>query len=353
MSKILILGGTGAMGAHLVELLRNTDNEVTVTSRKKRDKSDNICYVQGNAHEMSFLNDLLKEHFDVIVDFMSYGTEEFKTKYQTFLDSCKQYVFLSSSRAYADSKTPITEENDLLADTCKDEEYMATDEYALAKGREENLLRASGKTNWTIIRPYITYSEIRLQLGVLEKEAWLYRALHGRTIVFSEDIAQKYTTLTYGHDVATGFIGIINNPNALGQAYHITVATPIKWSEVLQIYLDELKNILGKRPKVLMTQKSISIQSGRRWQVLYDRYYNRTFNNSKISQIVDTTKFLAPQDGLRKCIRAFVKNPVYRNIDWLMQAKFDRLTGNHACWTEFKRIKPLAKYIIYRYLYNV
>ena len=350
MSKILILGGTGAMGAHLVELLRNTDNEVTVTSRKKRDKSDNICYVQGNAHEVSFLDDLLKQKFDVIVDFMSYGTEEFKTKYETFLDSCKQYVFLSSSRAYADSKTPITEESDLLADTCKDAEYMATDEYALAKGREENLLRKSGKTNWTIIRPYITYSEIRLQLGVLEKEAWLYRALHGRTIVFSEDIAQKYTTLTYGHDVATGFIGIINNPNALGQAYHITVATPIKWSEVLQIYLDELENILGKRPKLLMTQKSINLQSGRRWQVLYDRHFDRRFDNKKISSIVNTSEFILPQEGLRRCIRAFCKNPVFQGIDWRMEAKYNRVACECASRKEFKTLKSYIKYIIHRYI---
>ena len=340
------------MGEHLVQLLRNTDNVITVTSRKERDNLDNIRYARGNAHEMRFLNELLRERYDVIVDFMSYGTEEFESKYMTFLNSCKQYVFLSSSRAYADSKTPITEESDLLANTCKDVEYVSTDEYALAKGREENLLRSSGKTNWTIIRPYITYSEIRLQLGVLEKEEWLYRALHGRTIVFSEDIAKRYTTLTYGHDVANGFIGIINNPKAMGQAYHITVSQPIKWSEVLQIYLEELENILGKRPKVLMTPKSINLQSGRRWQVLYDRHYDRLFDNKKISEIINTSEFLLPQEGLRRCIRAFCKNPVFRGIDWRMQAKYDRLTGNHACWTEFKRIKPLAKYIIYRYLYN-
>ena len=41
------------------------------------------------------------------------------------------------------------------------------------------------------------------QLGVLEKELWLYRALNGRTIVFSKDIAEKSTTLTYGYDVAS------------------------------------------------------------------------------------------------------------------------------------------------------
>ena len=62
--------------------------------------------------------------------------------------------------------------------TYKDEEYLKTDEYALSKARQEDILHRSGKNNWTVIRPYITYSEIRLQLGVLEKELWLYRFVH-------------------------------------------------------------------------------------------------------------------------------------------------------------------------------
>ena len=66
-----------------------------------------------------------------------------------------------------------------LLDVSHDSIYLKTDEYALAKARQEDILRKSGKNNWTIIRPYITYSESRLQLGVLEKEAWLYRALKG------------------------------------------------------------------------------------------------------------------------------------------------------------------------------
>ena len=53
---------------------------------------------------------------------------------------------------------------------------------------EENLLFNSEKNNFTIIRPTITYNTQRLQLGVLEKENWLYRALHGRAIVFSDDV---------------------------------------------------------------------------------------------------------------------------------------------------------------------
>ena len=74
MSKILILGGTGAMGAHLVCILENTENKVYVTTRKQRTNRNNITYVQGNAHDDSFIRPLLQDGFDVVVDFMVYNT---------------------------------------------------------------------------------------------------------------------------------------------------------------------------------------------------------------------------------------------------------------------------------------
>ena len=71
MSKILILGGTGAMGAHLVSILENTENKVYVTTRKQRANRNNITYVQGNAH--GFIRPLLQDGFDAVVDFMVYN----------------------------------------------------------------------------------------------------------------------------------------------------------------------------------------------------------------------------------------------------------------------------------------
>lgn len=196
--KILLLGGTGAMGVHLSKILNNQGEDVYVTTRRER-KGMGITYIQGNAHENAFLSDILqKYHFDVLIDFMIYNTSEFADRVDLLLSSVGQYIFLSSSRVYADSQTPITENSPRLLDVYKEEEYLKTDEYALSKARQEDILHRSGKNNWTVIRPYITYSEIRLQLGVLEKELWLYRALNGRTIVFSKDIAEKVLRLHMG-----------------------------------------------------------------------------------------------------------------------------------------------------------
>ena len=300
---------------------------------------------------MGFVAPLLEEKYDVIVDFMNYRTEEFLERYQLLLTSCGQYVYLSSSRVYAGSDTPITEDSPRLLDATTDADYLSTDEYALAKARQENLLRESGKKNWTIIRPYITYSEIRLQLGVLEKESWLYRALHGRTIVFSKDIAGCLTTLTYGLDVARAMAALIGREETKGEAFHITVSEPIRWSEVLDIYLDVLEQKTGKRPQVRMTEESLNLQyAWGKYQVKYDRLFNRTFDNGKISRFVDTTAFVKPQEGLRTCLETFLEHPVFQYINYGMEAKADRVAGERTPLREIDTWKHRVKYMLYRYI---
>lgn len=117
--KVLVLGGTGAMGMHLVHLLSNNGDETIVTSRKQRAAEENINYIQGNAHDIRFLQTILLEPLDAIVDFMIYTTQSFKERVNLLLDATSQYVFLSSSRVYADSETPITEDSSRLLDVSK------------------------------------------------------------------------------------------------------------------------------------------------------------------------------------------------------------------------------------------
>ena len=326
--NILVLGGTGAMGHPLVEKL-SKENIVYVTSRTAKASSGNIKYIKGNATQIDFIEDLLiKKSWDCIVDFMVHSESNLKTLIPKILDNTKQYIFISSARVYSQSEAPIIEDTPRLLDVCKDEEYLKTNEYALAKAREENLLFNSGKKNFTIIRPTITYNTHRLQLGVLEKENWLYRALHGRSIVFSEDINNKLTTMTYGDDVSMGIASIIGKEEALGEAFHITYPASLPWSEVLGIYLTVLKKHTGKDIPVVMTKKSTNLKfKWRIYQLIYSRYFNRTFDNSKIAQFTNLSMFTAPQQGLVNCLEEFLKQPVFGNIPWDLEAVNDRAAG--------------------------
>lgn len=350
--KVLILGGTGAMGKHLVDILSQKDGvNIFVTSRKPHEKVGNVSFLQGNAHDSAFLYSLLNEKFDVIIDFMAYSTSEFACRYKRIMASCGHYIFLSSSRVYAASDKPITEDSPRLLDVITDKKYLSTDEYALAKARQEDLLMKSDCTNYTIVRPYITYSETRLQLGVLEKEGWLYRALHGRSIVFSDDIAHNFTTLTYGLDVAHGISALIGRAEAQQEAFHITSINPICWKEVLSIYLNVLEEKTGRCPEVLMTENSLNLKFRMlKYQVLYDRLYNRSFDNSKIGRFVDVKAFVKPQDGLRSCLTFFLQNGSFSVINnWGSEAKADKLTKTSTSLSEIASVKQKIKYFTYRY----
>ena len=102
MKKVLILGGTGAMGVYLVKILsQEKEMEVIVTSRSVRQDFDNVHFVKGNAREDHFISNMLtNNHYDAIVDFMNYNYEEFKARHRMLLSSTDHYIFLSSSRVY-------------------------------------------------------------------------------------------------------------------------------------------------------------------------------------------------------------------------------------------------------------
>lgn len=349
--KILILGGTGAMGAHLVPLLSDEGTTTFVTSRKYRESTGNIHYIQGNAQDLDFIEKILDEKWDVIVDFMVYSTSDFHNRVNLLLDRAGQYIFLSSSRVYAKSSEPLKEEFHRLLDASNDKAYLDTDEYALTKARQENILLNSGKSNWTIIRPYITYSEDRMQLGILEKEDWLYRALHGRTIVFSSDICSKITTMTYGLDVANGIKVVINNKETLGNVFHVTTTESVKWFEVLEIYLSTLEKYLGYRPNVLLQNLPSFLKLAPvKHQVLYDRLYDRVFNNDGIAQYYDINNFTKVEEGLKRCLDIFLNNPKFKHINWKVEALKDKQTKERTSLKEINGSMQKIEYLIFRYL---
>ena len=216
--KILILGGTGAIGKSLVSIMETKGAKVYVTSRKDRESSLNVQYLKGNAHDINFLKTIIiNENFDAIVDFMQYKSIEFKERVDFFLNNTKQYIFLSSARVYSNLDKNINEDTKRLLDILEDKEYLNTEDYALEKAREENLLISNSKKNWTIVRPYITYDYDRLQLGVYGKEQWLYRILKGKKLFIQSELLNKKTTLTYGEDVSKYISKLILNENAFGE----------------------------------------------------------------------------------------------------------------------------------------
>lgn len=348
--KILLMGGTGAMGTHLVEAFKGKPYEVVVTSRKQRRSFGNITYVQGNAKDEAFLDYILQEHYVAIYNFMTYTATEFSSVCNKLLRATDHYFFLSSCRVYANSDSFLEESSIQLLDAVTDEEYRQSNNYALAKAKEENILKSSGFSNWTIIRPYLTYGEDRLQLGFYEQGQWLNRAIHKNSIVFSKDLANKYTTLTYARDVANILAELMNNPKSLGEIIQITCEKELLWNDVLQIYIQELQNI-GINVKVNMLPSApINSFVTEKWTYLYDRLYNRKFRSNKLTNILGYKyKFTNPNDGLKKCLSAYVEKHPNPQLQVDAMASLDRITGEVFGASHFPNKKTYLKYLFKRY----
>lgn len=352
--KILLLGGTGAIGAHLAEHLGKYGADVYVTTRSERKSIDNINFIKGNAKDTHFLAEILSNEWDAVVDFMNYSIEELTSRVDLLLSNTGCYYFLSSSRVYADTvNCPITEDSHLLIDKANDPSYIASNEYGLVKAKEEAILRSTGRSNWSIFRPYIIYSESRFQLGALEKEDWLYRVLQGKSIVIQESLLDKYTTLTYSHDATEVMASIILEGKSTTQIYNIAGSNTCcaTWREVLSIYQEILERYLGRelRVKYITETQAHHLRKGTfYYQTSHDRMFYRVFDNKKTEQFKSSTTYTNIRDGLDLCLSKFLKDPHFLFENQAQEALIDRFTGEFSNLSDIKGFKQKLIYIYFR-----
>lgn len=325
--RVLVLGGTGAIGVYLVEELLKFGYRVDVTSRSERSSNNNkLRYLNGDGHNLGYLKKVIKaEKYDSIVDFMNYSTQEFETRYQVLLQNCDHYIFLSSYRVFAESSI-INENSPKLLNVSNDNDYLKTDEYALAKARQEDLLRRSSFSNWTIVRPAITYSKARFQLGTMEAETVVWRALRNLPVVLPIEMLNKQTTMTWAGDVARLISKLVLNNKAYGEDYNIATSENNSWKNVAKIY----ESVLGLKYKTVGLDAYIEAMGGgfNKYQINYDRMFNRILDNSKILHATaeNQKNMVKLSDGLKRELEQFTKTPVFRQIDYAKQARIDKLT---------------------------
>lgn len=284
MKKALLLGGTGALGVYLTPELLKLGYKVDVVSLDdvKSDK-ENLTFIKADAKEIPFAENLVKNNYDVIVDFMVYfSPEEFKPYMTLYLNSCSHYIFLSSYRVYADSAEPITENSPRLLDVSTDNAFLNSGDYSIYKAQQEDMLRNSGKDNWTILRPAITYSKRRFQLTTLEAKVLVYRMLRGKTVVLPEPAMDKLATLSWAGDFGKAVSRLALNPAAYKQAYTISTSEYHTWRNIAEMYvrIGGLKYITTDTESYLNIICPDNIHV--RQQLTHDRYFNRRIDNSKL-----------------------------------------------------------------------
>lgn len=352
MARILITGATGAMGTPLVELLSKAEDvEGYATSRTRREDAA-VHWLQGDAKEPGFMRNILESHrFDCIVNFMNYSTAEFEQRAQYILENTEHYVFLSSARVYAENNGLIDEDAPRILDTCRDRDYLARDSYDLAKARQENILNQSGKRNYTIIRPSLTYNDHRMQLTLFELQEWIYRFFDGNSIIFPEEMENIYTTMTFGGDVAAVLARLACNPAAMGETFNVNGGGSATWGEVMKTYASAMREISGKPVRICRVPNAAAIAKtlNRYDQYRLARGISRRFSNHKVERAIGKMEYTTIHDGLGRCMKSYLEQTENVSIpSFRIAAYLDRVAHEFTPIERFDRKKHKAGYIFAR-----
>lgn len=332
MQKVLVIGGTGVMGKYLIPELLHLGFAVDVISLDDAVSTHpNLKYFKGNGKDIFYLKEMLKRDYNCIVDFMIYYKSEFEERYRLFLEHTDQYIYLSSYRVYANEETPIVETSPRLLDVSKDEEYLASDDYSLQKARGEDFLRKSGLTNWTIVRPAITYSNQRIQLMCLEGNTIINRSRMNKPVIIPREALHAQATMTWGGDVAKMISRIVLNKKAYGDVFTVATSEHHSWETVAKYY----EELIGLKYIAVDLDDFLSIRSDEeynpyRWKVIYDRMYDRIVDNSKILNItgMKQSEITVLREGLAREISNLPKNMVFGNMGYSdrMDAFLEKMT---------------------------
>ena len=318
--KVLVLGATGAMGKYLVPKLLEMGYQVDAVALDTfHSDAANLRNIVGNAMDWQFRDELFKNNYDGIVDFMKYTSAELPLYLPALLDNTEHYIYLSSYRVYDNKEVPIKETSPRLLDTADEILLRNSDDYSIYKARGENVLLASPRKNWTAVRPAPTYSLNRYQLATLEAPVLIGRTRAGKSVVLPEQARDIDATMTWAGDVADMFKNLLFNEKALGEIYTTATAEHHKWGEIAEYYKDliGLNAVWVDKKDYLNMVTGNPHNPGPRWQLECDRLFTRIIDNSKVLEHtgMKQSDLMPLYDGLKYELPRCIFNP-----EWLKAA---------------------------------
>lgn len=324
--KVLLIGGTGVLSTDIRELSIKKNYEVYILNRG-RNKNDNLSkkvnFIKGDIRQVEKLKDYFKDkYFDVVVDFLSYCERDIKDTLDIFNNKCNQYIFISSATAYRKTEKGerITEDYELSNPNWK---------YAEGKKECEDYLKINyekNKQKYTIVRPYVTYSDTRIPFAIIPHEKqWTLanRILNNKPIVLWDN-GTATCTLTSTKDFAVGIVGLFGNEKAYNEAFHITTDYTLTWYEALQY----IGKALGKEVIVanIPSKYIISVMPDLKGVLLGDKGLDREFDNTKIkSAVPEFNAQIKFEDGIKSTIEFYKNNKFMQDIDYGWDARIDNL----------------------------
>lgn len=233
--KILIIGGTGIISSAITRLLAASGHDLWLLNRgtRKDEVPTNVKQVIVDIdNEDEVLRQLGDEQFDSVCEFIGFVPEQVERDIRLFRGRTRQYVYISSASAYAKpARNHVITEGTALANP-----YWQYSRNKIAC--EELLMREYREQGFpvTIVRPSHTYCERGVPLSVHgPKGSWpvLKRMMEGKPVLVHGDGSSLWT-LTWNEDFARGFVGLLGNPKAIGEAFQIMSDEQLTWNQVYE-----------------------------------------------------------------------------------------------------------------------
>lgn len=307
--KVLFIGGTGIISSACSKLALEKGIALYHLNRgKSHRKIDGVNQIIGDIRNKAEAMNVLKDYnFDVVVNWIAFTTEHIMTDLEIFKGKTAQYIFISSASAYQKplQKLPITEETPL------DNPFW---QYSRDKIACEKLLMQEYQKNKfpvTIVRPSHTYDKTLLPTD------WGYTVLDrikkGKKTVIHGDGTSLWT-MTHHRDFAKGFIGLLGNSKAIGEAFHITNDELLPWNIIYELMARELGVKLN--PVHIPSDFIAQIDPHMGGSLLGDKAHSVIFDNSKIKKYVpDFQAIIKFEDGVKEIINWYQENPDWQVVN--------------------------------------
>ena len=254
------------------------------------------------------------------------------------LEHTDQFVFLSSYRTYSGRDRVIAESSEQWIDAPANDRMLAEDDYAIPKARGERHLMASGRTNWTIIRPVISFTHYRLDLVTVGAYAILFRTAAGKPIPLPVEVKDKHCSVTWGGNTGLQIAHLIGKQESLGEAFTLGTDEGLTWADIAGFY----EELAGARFEWIPASDYLEIATDNSYmqaQMIWtDRNLDRRVDFSKVMRVtgLDPARFMTCRDAIaheltilseRPDLVARFDTPFRRELDARMDAWFSQ----HGC----------------------
>lgn len=282
--RVLFIGGTGTISASCVRLAVQQGIDVTVLNRGRsstRTLPETVRWLEADANDAASLHaELQGTSWDAVANFVSFDADNVRQMADIFDGITDQYVHISSASIYSKPvwRYPISESSPVGPNPPLP--------YATAKYEAEVALRALWRERgfpMTIVRPSHTYDEGSPPMP----GGWtmIERLKRGLPIPVHGDGTSLWT-LTHARDFAQGFVGLLGNPRAVGDGFHITGDDVYTWDTIYRIF----GRVLGVEPRLVHLTSEMVEMVAPDWfwtgEMLGDIGHSAVFDNSKIRSVV-------------------------------------------------------------------